>query len=259
MTPAPPPTGRPARPSLVLAAHGTRSREGERTLAALAGVVRRARPGVRVELAYLEISSPPLPAVLAAAPGPVVVVPLLLAGGYHLHVDLPAVVAAHRPGAVVADRLGPHDLLTAALAGRLAQAGLRAGDAVVLGAAGSSDPAGLADVRAAARLLSARLARPVTAAFVSSGSPSLGEALARARSPRVAVASYLLAPGFFHARLRDSGADVVSAPLGPAPGVAELVWLRYDAAVRAQRGSRTVSSALASRPVTPYAPATGSM
>ncbi|MEV4218329.1 CbiX/SirB N-terminal domain-containing protein [Nonomuraea sp. NPDC049725] len=284
MTPAPPPTGRPATPSLplsgrptppslplsgrpappslVLAAHGTRSREGERTLAALAGAVRRARPGVRVELAYLEISSPPLPAVLAAAPGPVVVVPLLLAGGYHLHVDLPAVVAAHRPGAVVADRLGPHDLLTAALAARLAQAGLRAGDAVVLGAAGSSDPAGLADVRAAARLLSARLARPVTAAFVSSGSPSLGEALARARSPRVAVASYLLAPGFFHARLRDSGADVVSAPLGPAPGVADLVWLRYDAAVRARPdgpGSRAVSPALASRPGTPYAPATGSM
>ncbi|WP_049575890.1 sirohydrochlorin chelatase [Nonomuraea sp. SBT364] len=260
---------RPAqRPALVLVAHGTRSVEGERTLAALAAAVRRARPGVRVEQAYLEISSPPLPAVLAAAGGPVVVVPLLLAGGYHVHIDLPAVVAAHRPDAVVAGQLGPHDLLTGALAGRLEGAGLRDGDAVVLGAAGSSDPSGLDDVRAAARLLSARLSRPVTAAFVSCGAPALDEALERARATsagRVAVASYLLAPGFFHGRLLASGAGLVSDPLGDHPGVVSLVWHRYDAAVRAQpaagssRSSRTISSALTSRSGTPYVPTNSSM
>jgi sirohydrochlorin ferrochelatase len=229
----------PVTPALVLAAHGTRSEEGERTLSALAAAIRRARPGVRVELSYLEISSPLLADVLTAVPGPVVVIPLLLAGGYHVHIDLPSVVAEHRPDAVIADRLGPHDLLAAALARRLSLAGLRARDAVILGAAGSSDPAGLADVRAAARLLAARLSRPVTAAFATAGAPTLGEAVARARSgpaPRVAMASYVLAPGFFHGRLLLAGADLVSAPLGPDPAVVSLVWQRYDARTRETAG-----------------------
>ncbi|GAA4524866.1 sirohydrochlorin chelatase [Nonomuraea ferruginea] len=222
-------------PTLVLAAHGTRSEEGERTLSALAGAVRAARPRRRVELAYLEISAPLLCDVLPAVPGPVVVVPLLLAGGYHVHVDLPAVLAEHRPGALVAPPLGPHRLLTATLARRLNRAGLRATDAVVLGAAGSSDPSALAGVRAAAHQLAVRLSRPVTAAFVSSGSPGLAETMERLRSgpaARVALASYLLAPGFFHARLAAAGADLVTPPLGADPDLAALVWHRHDQALR---------------------------
>ncbi|MFI7153274.1 sirohydrochlorin chelatase [Nonomuraea sp. NPDC050022] len=257
-------------PTLVLAAHGTRSAAGERSLAALAAAVRRARPRQRVELSYLEISSPLLADVLPTVPGPVVVVPLLLAGGYHVHIDLPNVVAEHRPDALVAPPLGPHRLLTAALARKLARAGLGPADTVILGAAGSSDPAGLADVRAAAHLLAVRLGRPVTAAFTSAGSPSLGEAVDRLRSgplsgeavdrlrsgplsgegadrlrsgplsgeaverlgsgpaSRLAVASYLLAPGFFHDRLAEAGADLVSEPLGADPAVVELIWHRFD-------------------------------
>ncbi|MEV4371465.1 CbiX/SirB N-terminal domain-containing protein [Nonomuraea sp. NPDC049637] len=218
-------------PTLVLAAHGTRSASGERALAALARSVRSARPGRRVEPSFLEISPPLLADVLPAVPGPVVVVPLLLAGGYHVHVDLPEVVAAHRPDALVAGPLGPHDLLTSALVRTLAQAGLRADDTVILGAAGSSDPAGLADVRAAARRLSVRLSRPVTAAFAASGTPSLPDAVDQARRTsrgRVAVASYVLAPGFFHDRLAASGADLVTAPLAPDPAVTTLIWHRYD-------------------------------
>ncbi|WP_226899382.1 sirohydrochlorin chelatase [Nonomuraea phyllanthi] len=221
-------------PALVLAAHGTRCAAGERTLSALAEAVRRARPGRRVELSYLEISSPLLSDVLPAVPGPVVVVPLLLAGGYHAHIDLPNVVAAHRPDAVVAGWLGPHRLLTSALARKLARAGLRATDAVLLGAAGSSDPSALADVRAAAHRLAVRLARPVTAAFVSAGSPSLEEAmsgLASTPAARVAIASYVLAPGFFHDRLGGVGAGLVSEPLGADPDVAALIWHRYDTAL----------------------------
>ncbi|MFI7422245.1 sirohydrochlorin chelatase [Nonomuraea sp. NPDC049684] len=220
-----------SRPTLVLAAHGTRSAAGERALAALARSVRRARPGCRVELSFLEISAPLLADVLPAVPGPLVVVPLLLAGGYHVHVDLPEVVAAHRPDALVAGRLGPHTLLTSALVRTLAQAGLRADDTVILGAAGSSDPAGLADVRAAARQLSVRLSRPVTAAFATSGTPSLPAAVDQARRTthgRVVVASYVLAPGFFHDRLTASGADLITAPLAPDPAVTTLIWHRHD-------------------------------
>ncbi|MBB6348368.1 sirohydrochlorin ferrochelatase [Nonomuraea muscovyensis] len=218
-------------PTLVLAAHGTRSAAGERTLAELAAAVRRRRPGHRVEQAYLEISRPLLADVLRAVDGPVVVAPLLLAGGYHVHIDLPAVIAAHRPDALVAAPLGPHRLLTSALARKLARAGLRSTDAVILGAAGSSDPAALADVRAQARRLALRLARPVTAAFASAGTPTLDEALDCLRSgpaARVAIASYVLAPGFFHGRLTGAGADLVSEPLGADPDVAALVWSRFD-------------------------------
>ncbi|WP_433429526.1 sirohydrochlorin chelatase [Nonomuraea sp. CA-141351] len=221
-------------PALVLAAHGTRSAAGEQTLSALAETVRRARPGQRVELSYLEISSPLLSDVLPAIPGPVVVVPLLLAGGYHAHIDLPNVITECRPDAVVAGWLGPHRLLTSALARKLARAGLRSTDAVILGAAGSSDPSALADVRAAAHQLAVRLARPVTAAFASAGSPSLEEAMERLCSTpadRVAIASYVLAPGFFHDRLRAAGAGLVSDPLGADPDVAALIWHRYDAAL----------------------------
>ncbi|TDE58380.1 sirohydrochlorin chelatase [Nonomuraea mesophila] len=222
-------------PALVLAAHGTRSAAGQRTLAALARAVRRARPGRRVELSHLEISPPLLAEVLPAVPGPVVV-PLLLAGGYHVHIDLPAVVARSRTDAVVAGWLGPHRLLTSALVRKLARAGLRADDAVVLGAAGSSDPAALADVRAAAHRLSVRLARPVTAAFASSGAPSLEEAVERLGSAaRVAIASYVLAPGFFHDRLTAAGAGAVSEPLGADLDVVALIWHRYDEALRARR------------------------
>jgi len=186
-----------------------------------------------VEQAFLEIGSPRLADVLAGLTGPVVVVPLLLAGGYHVHIDLPSVVAATRPDATVAAPLGPHPLLAAVLARRLAAAGLRAADSVILGAAGSLDPAALADVRAVARLLSVRLSRPVTAAFAATGTPSIAEAMERLRSgpaPRVALASYLLAPGFFQDRLEAAGADLVAAPLGVDAELAALVWARFDQA-----------------------------
>ncbi|GAA1304576.1 hypothetical protein Psi02_43910 [Planotetraspora silvatica] len=235
--------------TLVLAAHGARSEEWESVMGSVAERVRRARPGRRVEVGFLELSSPALTDVLAGAPGPVVVVPLLLAGGYHVHIDLPAVVARTRPDARVTGQLGPHPLLTAVLARRLVSAGLRSCDAVVLGAAGSSDPAALEDVRAAARLLSVRLSRPVTAAFASAGSPSVAQALSRIRSgpaPRVVIASYLLAPGLFHERLAASGADMVSAPIGADDDVAELVWRRFDEAVAT--GWRTAAAMSPGRP-----------
>lgn len=234
-------------PTLVMVGHGTRDRRGEETLTALRDLVRQARPDRRVELAYLEISSPLLAETLPALAGPVVVVPLLLAGGYHAHVDLPGVLARVRPDAVAARPLGPHRLLTDVLARRLAAVGLRATDAVVLGAAGSSDPGALDDVRAAARLLAARLSRPVTAAFASAGDPPLHGVLDRLRdgpAPRVVVASYLLAPGFFHERLRDLGAGLVSAPLGADPALAELIWTRYEEALNGQRPIRRAEGAV---------------
>jgi sirohydrochlorin ferrochelatase len=45
---------------------------------------------------------------------------------------------------------------------------------------------------------------------------------------KVAVASYLLAPGHFQMVLRAAGADLVSEPLGNHAAVARLVLARYD-------------------------------
>ncbi|WP_459804720.1 sirohydrochlorin chelatase [Herbidospora sp. RD11066] len=248
--------------TLVMAAHGARSAEWDAVLAGLAARVRRLRPGVAARLAFLELSDPPLERVLSEVAGPVVVVPLLLAGGYHVHIDLPEVIARVRPDALVAGPLGPHPLLTSVLVRRLSAAGLRSGDAVILGAAGSSDGAALAAVRAAARLLSVRLSRPVTAAFASCGEPGIAEALDRVRrgpAPRAVVASYLLAPGLFHTRLADSGADVVSAPLGVDDDLANLVWHRFDEALQtagqgSKRSSRTMASAASGREGSESAP-----
>jgi len=101
---------------------------------------------------------------------------------------------------------------------------------VVLAAAGSTDPRAIVDTRNQAALLGAHLLVPVLAGFASAGRPSVEEAVAtlsaRTGGP-VAVASYLLAPGVFHDRLRASRSAWVSAPLGDHPAVARLVLDRF--------------------------------
>lgn len=80
----------------------------------------------------------------------------------------------------------------------------------------------------------------VEAAYASAASPTPAEAVARLRAagaPRVVVAPYLLAPGYFADKVRrtslEAGADVVADVLGPAPEVAEILLERYDAALAA--------------------------
>ncbi len=222
------------RPALLAVAHGTRSAAGPQAVRALLDRVRLLRPDLPVAEAYAEIAEPGLETAVAALDGrPAVAVPLMLARGYHALVDIPARLPADL---VMARPLGPHSLLGAALVERLGLG--RFADAVVLGAAGSSDPAGLADVRTAARLLSRRLQRPVAHGFVGAGAPDLAETVADLRrrgARRVAVSSYLLAPGYFHGRLLAAGADLVSAPIGAHDAVARLVLRRYDEALTRTR------------------------
>jgi len=219
--------------TLLAVAHGTRSPEGPQTVRALLDRIRVLRPYLDVAEAYAEIAEPGLEQAAAAVDGQIVAVPLMLARGYHALVDIPGRLPS---GALLARPLGPHSLLGAALVERLGTG--RSADAVVLGAAGSSDPAGPADVRTAARLLTRRLQRPVTCGFVGAGQPDLAEAVADLRrrgARRVAVASYLLAPGYFHGRLLAAGADLVSAPIGAHDAVARLVLRRYDEALARAR------------------------
>ncbi|WP_245974617.1 sirohydrochlorin chelatase [Thermomonospora umbrina] len=239
-----------SRPTLLAVAHGTHDPAGPATVRALLDRVRALRPGLRVAEAYAEIAAPSLEEAAREIDGPVVAVPLLLARGYHALIDIPGRVhEVCDPGTVTMARpLGPHPLLGDALIDRLAAESrdLASVDAVVLGAAGSSDPAGVADVRTAARMLSRRLGRPVAHGFVAAGAPGLPEVVARVReagASRVAVAAYLLAPGFFHGRMAVAGADMVSPPIGAHDAVARLILRRYDEA-----RARTARSVRDTRP-----------
>ena len=217
--------------TLVACAHGTRSAEGRAAVAALVSAV-RAASDVPVLDAFVDVHGPYVDDVVASVYGDAVVVPLLLAPGYHVRVDIARAVAPW--SAAVAPALGPSPLLTSLLLDRLRTAGARSGDAVVLGAAGSSDDASDVSVRAAARSLSVAWGAPVTVAYGASRTPSLADEVARLRSltsGRVVVASYLLATGHFHRRILAADADLVTAPLldggEPDARLVELVRERF--------------------------------
>lgn len=216
--------------TLVLAAHGTREPAGAEVVHELAAGVRRRLPGVPVTVAFADVLAPTVTDVLGEVSGPAVVVPAFLASGYHVRVDIPDQVAgASRPDVVVADPLGPTMAMVTAVHDRLLEAGWRREDDLVLAAAGSSDPRALADVRRAAILLGARTGARVRVGYVATASPKVADAVALRSVPggRVAVASWLLAPGLFHRAAEDSGAEVVSAPIGAHPKVVDLVVRRY--------------------------------
>lgn len=220
--------------ALLLVAHGTRDPAGAVVTEAVAAQV-RGRLGVRVEVCYADVRRPTPADALAAMPGPVVAVPMFLAAGYHVRVDVPAQLAATgRADVLLAETFGPDPALVTAAAARLCAAGMRAGDAVVLAAIGSSDPHAQADGATAARRLARELRTPVTQATIAMGGPRVPEAVARLRADgarRVAVASWLLAPGLFQRALATSGADVVAPPLATHDAVVGLVVARYRAAL----------------------------
>jgi sirohydrochlorin ferrochelatase len=225
---------------IVLAAHGTRDPAGAWVIEELAERVRARSRGIEVRVAYADVRAPDVTSVLAGVRDRgVVVVPAFLAAGYHVRVDIPSQVAASgHPDVTIARLFGPAPELVGATAERLTAAGYRCGDSVVLAAAGSHDPQALSDVRAAARALAVRLGTPVRVGYAATASPTVADAVDQARG-RVAVASWLLAPGLFQRRVADSGADVVTTPLGTHPAAADLVLRRYAAAVRTSRATRS--------------------
>jgi sirohydrochlorin ferrochelatase len=231
----------PSPPVLVACAHGTRSPAGRRLIAELALAARRLRPGLETWAAFVDVQPPTVADVVAelAAEGQrTVVVPLLLSGGYHVHVDIAQAVERHRTAAA-ARPLGPDPRLVEVLADRLVQAGADPADAstaVVLAAAGSSDPRSVADVEETAALLRRSWTGPVTIGYGSAARPTVPAAVTAARdagAPRAVVAAYLLAPGHFHDQLAGAGADAVTAPLLPDERIAAVLLDRYDAAVAA--------------------------
>jgi sirohydrochlorin ferrochelatase len=228
-------------PVLVACAHGTRNPTGRRLIGELALAARALRPGLVTTAAFVDVQPPTVADVVAglSAEGrPAVVVPLLLSGGYHVHVDIAGAVAGAE-AAVAARPLGPDARLVEVLHDRLVQAGADPSDpltAVVLAAAGSSDPRSVADVEDTADLLQRSWAGPVTTGYGSAAQPTVADAVAAARrggAERVVVCSYLLAPGHFHDKLAGAGADAVTAPLLPDDRIAAVLLDRYDAVLAA--------------------------
>ena len=224
-------------PVLVACAHGTRSAAGQAVVRSIVAGVRALAPELDVREAFVDIEEPEVAAAVADAVadgGSAVVVPLLLSTGYHVRHDIAAAVEGR--DAVSGEPLGPDERLVDILVQRLAEAGATADDAVVLAAAGSSDPLAVEAVAQVVAGLAARRPGSVTVGYGAAAQPTIAEAVEAARqagAPRVVVASYLLAPGHFHSAVERAGGDVVTTPLGPHPLLAEIALARYREAVAA--------------------------
>ena len=221
--------------SLVLVAHGTRKQRGVAMVGDLAQRVSAAL-GETVHVSFVDVLGPTPSEVLAAMPDePVTLVPAFLSRGYHVTTDIPAhVEVSGHPDVTVTEALGPGPQLVRVLADRLIESGWCRDDSVVLAAAGTSDPGAQRDLHTTATWLSAITGSRVELAFAAMGLPRVPDAVAalrRRQRGRVVVASYLLSEGLFQDRLRDSGADVVTEPLGTHPGLVRLIANRFRRAL----------------------------
>ena len=224
-------------PILIGCAHGTQSVEGQQTIRDLLDAIRVALPDVEVREAYVDVHGPYLHDVIDDIPRAeeglsAVVVPLLLAGGYHVYHDIAQAVEG-RPDVVNAGALGPDERLIGVVLDRLREAHVPHDTTLVLAAAGSSDQRSLADTDAAAEQLRGAWEGPVRVGFAAGHDPSVAESVRLAHEygedGRVVVASFLLAPGVFQKRLYEAGADVVTPPLAPHPDLVSIVLDRYSA------------------------------
>jgi sirohydrochlorin ferrochelatase len=223
--------------NLILVAHGTRRPSGVAMIGDLAEQV-SVLVNLPVQVAFVDVLGPTPSEVLssAAATGrPAIVLPAFLSRGYHVRADLPAHVAASgHPDVAVTPALGPSPQIVRIVGEQMVKSGWRPSDSVILAAAGTSDRTARTDLHTTTALLCALIGSRVEVAFAA-GEPRVPEAVADARrrsARRVVVASYLLADGLFQDRLRNSGADLVTDPLGTNLGLVRLVANRFSRASR---------------------------
>ncbi|MFJ5516685.1 sirohydrochlorin chelatase [Streptomyces griseoluteus] len=235
------------KPVLLIVAHGSRDPRHAATVHALVARVRSVRPDLRVVTGFLDFNVPSVGGVLEslAADGvrEVVAQPLLLTRAFHAKADIPAVLREAPRGMRVrqAEVLGPSPLLVSALERRLYEAGVSPADksstGVVLASAGSSDAEAIAVIADIAREWWRTGWCAVRPAFASARLPRTEDAVRELRAQgceRVAVAPYVLAPGFLPDRIARGAADadVLAEVLGPAPEVARVLLDRYTEALR---------------------------
>ncbi|MEU8819526.1 sirohydrochlorin chelatase [Actinoplanes sp. NPDC048796] len=215
-------------PALIAVAHGTRSPHGQAQIRDLVARVAARRPALDVRLTYVDVQEPKVADVVPLV-GDAVVVPLLLSAGYHVRVDIADAVSGR--DIPVTRPLGPDDALLDSMVRRLP----RGADAIVLAAAGSSDPAWRADIDALAARIGAHVG------YVAGHDPKVADVVADLRdrgAKRIAIASYLLADGLFYRKLHQAGADWVTPPLCLDPVTTDLVVSRYESALLTTAESR---------------------
>jgi len=230
-----------SEPILILCAHGTRDPAGQASVKAVGDRVHQ-RLGVEVRLAYVDVQEPTIDEVVLGIPESTegiaaVVVPYLLAGGYHVHVDI-ANAVRDRPDVLAAPPLGPDPRLIAIVRDRIEQADVHPTATLVLAPAGSSDARSQADTERTLDQLRLAWDGPVRVGYAAGIEPTVAQAVEAARKfgeddedGDVAVVSYLLSPGFFQDKLGEAGADHVTAPLAPDERLIDIIADRYrDAA-----------------------------
>ena len=140
-------------PALIALAHGSRDPRSAATVSALVDATKALRPDLRIEKAFLDLAKPSFHTVVdrlvKAGYDEIVVVPLLLVEAFHARVDVPEVIAeatTRHPGlqiratAVLGLEARFLEVLDERLRDALKDARVRELDALVLAAAGTSDP-----------------------------------------------------------------------------------------------------------------------
>lgn len=234
-------------PALVTLAPVGRDPRTAATIQALGAEVRRMRPDLRIEHAFLEGPRPTFDKVVdklvRAGYDEIVVVPLLLTDDHQARVDVPTAVTAAearhadlriRATAVLGLETVFLEVLDRRLRTALKESRVRELDALVLAADGSQDPLLNQAVARLARLWGGKHHLPTVAAFAAAAPPATGEAVRAFRAEgrrHVAVGSLFLAPGEHHDRATElaleAGAVAVSAPLGADAEVARTILARY--------------------------------
>jgi sirohydrochlorin ferrochelatase len=202
--------------TLVAVAHGTRSAAGQAQIRVMMHAVARRRPDLDVRLSYVDVQQPRIADTMTALRNTAVIVPLLLSTGYHVRVD----IAEAAGDAFITQPLGPDPLLTESLARQTGDT-----DAVVLAAAGSSDPGWRAEITTVADELGAHVG------YAAGDHRRVPDVVARLRADgaeRITIAAYLLAEGLFYRSLHAAGATRVTPPLCRDPAIIDLVVRRYD-------------------------------
>ncbi|WLP90188.1 CbiX/SirB N-terminal domain-containing protein [Gordonia sp. NB41Y] len=234
-------------PTLLLVAHGSRDPRFADTACRVRRAVARQLPHVAVRISYLDLNSPLVADEVAAVSGAAVVVPLLLAPGYHSSVDLPAIIADAAPAApvVTTDVVGTTSLAEA-LADRLHEAGMRPDDGILMTAVGSSQPCAERLIRRRAVELSTRLHRPVDVVFATAlgvGNIKLRTAVRRlhyAGATRIVLSPYFLSAGLLTERAEQAldtlaPGSLVAGPIGAHPALIDAICDKYRAGVRQMR------------------------
>ncbi|MFE5190440.1 sirohydrochlorin chelatase [Streptomyces sp. NPDC056628] len=249
----------PSPPALLIAGHGTRDEAGAEAFRAFVRELGDRHPELPVAGGFIELSPPPLgdavSDLVARGVRRFAAVPLMLVSAGHAKGDIPAALAREKerhPGITYTygRPLGPHPSLLRVLERRLDEALGTADDradvTVLLVGRGSTDPDANAEVHKAARLLwEGRGYAGVETAFVSLAAPDVPGGLdrcARLGARRIVVLPYFLFTGILPDRVRRQTQEWAAAHpetevrsadvIGPEPELLDLVWERYEEAVR---------------------------